>query len=69
MTREEVAETVQRFMNLESGDGKEMRKRAKEHGELCHQAIAKAGSSDKNLDSFISDITKAAAIKRTDVPF
>ncbi|KAK9940874.1 hypothetical protein M0R45_017514 [Rubus argutus] len=69
MTRKEVAETVQRFMDLESGDGKEMRKRAKELGDLCHQAIAKGGSSDKNLDGFISDITKAAAIKRTDVPF
>ncbi|PRQ34648.1 putative indole-3-acetate beta-glucosyltransferase [Rosa chinensis] len=68
MTRDKVAELVQRFMDLESGDGKEMRKKAKELGDLCHQAIAEGGSSDKNLDGLIRDITKAAAIKRTDVP-
>jgi UDP:flavonoid glycosyltransferase YjiC (YdhE family) len=68
MTREEIAEIVQRFMDLESSDGKEMRKRVKELRDLCHRAIAKGGSSDRNLDGFISDITKAAAIKRTDVP-
>lgn len=30
MTREEIAELVKRFMDLENSDGKEMRKRAKE---------------------------------------
>ncbi|XP_004294772.1 PREDICTED: UDP-glycosyltransferase 87A1-like [Fragaria vesca subsp. vesca] len=68
LTRDKIAKLVRRFMDLESEDGKEMRKRAIELGDLCHQAIAKGGSSDKNLDGFISDITKAAAIKRTDVP-
>ncbi|CAB4282123.1 unnamed protein product [Prunus armeniaca] len=60
MTREEIAELVKRFMDLENSDGKEMRKRAKERSDLCHQAIAKGGSSDTNLDNFIRDIGKAA---------
>ncbi|VVA16497.1 PREDICTED: UDP-glycosyltransferase [Prunus dulcis] len=59
MTREEIAELVKRFMDLENSDGKEMRKRAKESSDLCHQAIAKGGSSDTNLDNFIRDIGKA----------
>ncbi|XP_024160665.1 UDP-glycosyltransferase 87A1 isoform X2 [Rosa chinensis] len=62
MTREDIADIVQSFMDLESSDGKEMRKRVKELSTLCHGATAKGGSSDKNLDDFIMDITKAAAI-------
>lgn len=60
MTREEIAELVKRFMDLENSDGKEMRKRAKERSDLCHQGIAKGGSSDTNLDNFVRDIGKAA---------
>ncbi|BBH04596.1 UDP-Glycosyltransferase superfamily protein [Prunus dulcis] len=41
VTREEIAELVQRFMDLESKEGKEMRKRAKQLQETCHGAIAK----------------------------
>ncbi|XP_004294770.1 PREDICTED: UDP-glycosyltransferase 87A1-like [Fragaria vesca subsp. vesca] len=62
MTREDIVDIVQRFMDLESSDGKEMRKKVKELSNLCQGAIAKGGSSDKKLDDFISDITKAAAI-------
>ncbi|ONH99774.1 hypothetical protein PRUPE_6G050000 [Prunus persica] len=58
VTREEIAELVQRFMDLESKEGKEMRKRAKQLQETCHGAIAKGGSSDKNLDAFIEDISR-----------
>ncbi|ONH99770.1 hypothetical protein PRUPE_6G049600 [Prunus persica] len=58
VTREEIAELVQRIMDLESKEGKEMRKRAKQLQETCHRAIAKGGSSDKNLDAFIEDISR-----------
>ncbi|CAB4312427.1 unnamed protein product [Prunus armeniaca] len=58
VTREEIAELVQRFMDLESEEGKEMRKRAKQLQETCHGAIAKGGSSDRNLDAFIEDILR-----------
>ncbi|XP_062013498.1 UDP-glycosyltransferase 87A1-like [Rosa rugosa] len=58
VTREEIAELVQRFMDVESNEGKEMRKRAKQLQETCQGAIAKGGSSDSNLDAFIKDISQ-----------
>ncbi|KAK9940872.1 hypothetical protein M0R45_017512 [Rubus argutus] len=58
VTREEIAELVQRFMDVESNEGKEMRKRAKQLQETCQGAIAKGGSSDANLDAFIKDISQ-----------
>ncbi|XP_048323976.2 UDP-glycosyltransferase 87A1 [Ziziphus jujuba] len=56
VTRDEISELVQRVMDPECKEGKEMRKRAKELQEACHGAIAKGGSSDENLDAFIRDI-------------
>ena len=57
-TRGEISELVKRFMDLESSDGKEMRKRVKEIQKYCHQAIAKSGSSDTNLDAFVKSISQ-----------
>lgn len=59
VTGEEIAELVQRLMDVESNEGKEMRKRAKQLQETCHGAIAKGGSSDSNLDAFIKDISQS----------
>lgn len=56
MRRDEVAELVRKFMDFESDEGKEMRKRAGELRDLCQRAIAEGGSSDDNLDAFIRDI-------------
>ncbi|PQM41086.1 UDP-glycosyltransferase 87A1 [Prunus yedoensis var. nudiflora] len=56
VTREEIVQLVQRFMDLESKEGKEMRERAKQLQETCQGAIAKGGSSDTNLDAFIKDV-------------
>ncbi|XP_022732304.1 UDP-glycosyltransferase 87A1-like [Durio zibethinus] len=56
--REEIAELVRKFMDFESNDGKEMRRRARKVQETCQTAIAKGGSSDLNLDSFIKDISE-----------
>ncbi|BFG33832.1 hypothetical protein CerSpe_201060 [Prunus speciosa] len=58
VTREEIAELVQRFMDLESKEGKEMREGARQLQETCQRAIAEGGSSDTNLDAFIKDISQ-----------
>ncbi|XP_021810555.1 UDP-glycosyltransferase 87A2-like isoform X2 [Prunus avium] len=56
VTREEIVQLVQRFMDLESKEGNEMRERAKQLQETCQGAIAKGGSSDTNLNAFIKDV-------------
>ncbi|EXB78534.1 UDP-glycosyltransferase 87A1 [Morus notabilis] len=58
VSRDEISELVKRFMDQENNEGKAMRKRVKELQEACHQAIAKGGSSDTNLDAFIRDISQ-----------
>lgn len=49
---------MNRFMDRESEEGKEMRKRACDLGKICRGAVARSGSSDVNIDTFIKDITK-----------
>jgi len=44
-------------MDLESHEGKKIRDRAKELKIVCRKAIGKGGSSDRNLDTFMSDIS------------
>ncbi|KAI8574059.1 hypothetical protein RHMOL_Rhmol01G0325300 [Rhododendron molle] len=58
VTREEIAGIVQRFMDLESDKGKEMRGRAKELKEVCRRAISKGGSAETAIDAFIQDISR-----------
>lgn len=55
--REEIAELVRRFMDLESDKGKEMRGRVREVQEISRRAIGKSGSCITNLDAFIRDIS------------
>nr|UYS93193.1 UGT87Y1 [Eucalyptus yarraensis]UYS93194.1 UGT87Y1 [Eucalyptus camphora] len=59
VTRQEIARLVRKLMDVESDEGREMRKRARELREACRQAVARGGSSDRNLDAFISDISRA----------
>ncbi|KDP45741.1 hypothetical protein JCGZ_17348 [Jatropha curcas] len=61
VTREEIAKLVKSFMDPENSGVKEMRKKAKELQEVCQAAIARGGSSDANLDSFIRDISQCQA--------
>ncbi|KFK21966.1 hypothetical protein AALP_AAs48252U001600 [Arabis alpina] len=56
--RAEIKELVKRFMDGEFEEGKDMRRRACALGDICRQAVAESGSSDVNIDAFISDITK-----------
>ncbi|XP_057488040.1 UDP-glycosyltransferase 87A2-like [Actinidia eriantha] len=59
VTREEIAGLVQRFMDLESEEGKEMRRRAKELQEVSRKATSKGGSAETDIDAFIRDISRS----------
>jgi hypothetical protein len=59
VTKEEISELVGRFMDLESGEVKELRERARGLKYSCHQAIAEGGSSHSNLDAFIRGISQS----------
>ncbi|CAK7330437.1 unnamed protein product [Dovyalis caffra] len=56
ITRDEIAGLIKRFMDSESNEVKEMRRRAREVSEVCRRAIQKGGSSDTNINAFINDI-------------
>ncbi|KAI3667792.1 hypothetical protein L6452_42861 [Arctium lappa] len=56
VTREEIAKLVKGFMDEESKEGKEMRKRARDVKKICRQATNEGGSAIKDIDLFISDI-------------
>jgi hypothetical protein len=55
--REEIKEVVKRFMDRESEEGKEMRRRACDLSEISRGAVAKSGSSNVNIDEFVRHIT------------
>ena len=58
VTRKEIAQLVQRFMNLESNEMKETRTRASELQQICQQATAKNGSSEISINAFVKDLSK-----------
>ncbi|GAV58680.1 UDPGT domain-containing protein [Cephalotus follicularis] len=58
VTREEIADIVRRFMDFENEDVKDMRRRVRDLREICLAAIQKGGSSDTDLDAFITDISQ-----------
>jgi len=53
VTRVEIAGLVGRFMNSQSVEGEELRRRAKEIQQVCRRAVAEGGSSVNNLNDFI----------------
>ncbi|XP_062075917.1 UDP-glycosyltransferase 87A1-like [Humulus lupulus] len=55
--RDEISVLVKRFMDPENNDRKLMRERVKELQKSCELAITKGGSSDTNIDAFISQIS------------
>lgn len=59
VTRDEISELVRKFMDLGSDERKKMKKRASELREKCLEAIAEGGSSTKDIDAFIKDISRA----------
>ncbi|KAK1398671.1 UDP-glycosyltransferase 87A2 [Heracleum sosnowskyi] len=56
VTRNEIAGLVNRFMDLESDEGKMIRKRVKELEKIARQATAEGGSSENAIDMFIHNI-------------
>ncbi|KAJ4840485.1 hypothetical protein Tsubulata_000404 [Turnera subulata] len=69
VTREDISKLVQRFMDQESNEVIEMKKRCRELQKICRGAIAKGQSSDKDLDSFIRDISRGQVEQRLQVLF
>ncbi|XP_062086636.1 UDP-glycosyltransferase 87A1-like isoform X2 [Humulus lupulus] len=55
--RDEISELAKEFMDPESNDTKLMRNRVKELQKSCQLANSKGGSSHKNLDAFIENIS------------
>ncbi|KAK4360818.1 hypothetical protein RND71_019770 [Anisodus tanguticus] len=55
--RDEIALLVQRFMELDSNQGREMRRRAMEIRKICREAI-EGGAVEGNIDKFIRDISQ-----------
>ena len=58
VTREETVRIVKRFMDSESIEVKEMKRRARKLQEICRQATGRGGSSESNINAFISEITQ-----------
>ncbi|XP_021279160.1 UDP-glycosyltransferase 87A1-like [Herrania umbratica] len=58
VARGEISFLVQKFMHLESDEGKQIRHRAKELQEKCLHAIGRRGSSETNINSFIQNISE-----------
>ncbi|CAL9068950.1 UDP-glycosyltransferase 87A2-like [Musa acuminata AAA Group] len=54
--REEVARAVQRLMDLDAAESKELRRRAMELKERSHAALREKGSSTMNLDAFVDHL-------------
>jgi len=61
VTREKIRGLVKNFMDLESDEVKEMRKRASEVQRICQLAIAEKGSSETNISAFVRDISQCQA--------
>lgn len=58
LTREEIADLVQRFMDLNSAEGKAIRRKATQVRDVCRGATSEGGSSIINLDAFIGKISQ-----------
>ncbi|KAJ9543537.1 hypothetical protein OSB04_023244 [Centaurea solstitialis] len=56
VTRDEIAKLIKSFMDEESEEGKQMRKRAREIKKICRQATNEGGPAEKDIDLFIGDI-------------
>ncbi|KAL4587797.1 hypothetical protein LXL04_000671 [Taraxacum kok-saghyz] len=65
VNREEVAELIKCFMDRESEEGKEMRRRALEVKNICRQAVEEEGSAEIDINSFVSDIVRLRGVVST----
>ncbi|CAL0307723.1 unnamed protein product [Lupinus luteus] len=60
MTKDEISSIVKKFMDLDSDEGRDVRKRAKEFQKIYQLAIANGGSSETDLKAFLRQIIQAA---------
>ncbi|XP_054793825.1 UDP-glycosyltransferase 87A1-like [Prosopis cineraria] len=58
--KDEVAGLLKKFIDMESYEGREMRKRAKELQHTFRRAIADGGSGQNDFNAFVRDITNTA---------
>ncbi|XP_028792443.1 UDP-glycosyltransferase 87A1-like [Neltuma alba] len=56
VTREEISVLIGRFMNSESTECDELRRKAKQVQEVCRRAFAEGGTSVNDLNAFIKDV-------------
>ncbi|KAK4274855.1 hypothetical protein QN277_018023 [Acacia crassicarpa] len=56
LRKEEIMELIKTLMEVESGEGREKRDKARQVKMLFGKAIAEGGSLDKNLSAFVEDI-------------
>uniref|UniRef100_A0A1J3HPS1 UDP-glycosyltransferase 87A1 n=1 Tax=Noccaea caerulescens TaxID=107243 RepID=A0A1J3HPS1_NOCCA len=56
--KDEVMELVKKFMDGESKEGKEIRRRACDLSKICRRAVEENGSSYVNIDAFLNEIAK-----------
>ncbi|KAI4315931.1 hypothetical protein L6164_023960 [Bauhinia variegata] len=61
--KDEIAEIVTKFMDLESDLGRNLRKKAKELQQIFHLAIANHGSNETNINAFVNEIIEVSCIK------
>ncbi|GMY12603.1 UDP-glycosyltransferase 87A1-like [Fagus crenata] len=57
VTRGETSGLVQKFMDLEFDEMKEIRTRASEVQQICKRALAKGGSSETSINAFIKELS------------
>ncbi|KAJ1437569.1 UDP-glucuronosyl/UDP-glucosyltransferase [Sesbania bispinosa] len=62
--KDEIVRLLQKFMDLDSDLGKEIRERARKLQRICHTAIANGGSAETDLKALISDIMKKNTLMR-----
>ncbi|XP_061365646.1 UDP-glycosyltransferase 87A1-like [Gastrolobium bilobum] len=60
MSKDEIASLVQRFMDLDSDEVRDMRKNARELQKKCQLGIANGGSSETDLNAFLRHILQDA---------
>ncbi|KAL5707434.1 7-deoxyloganetin glucosyltransferase [Ranunculus cassubicifolius] len=58
VSKKEISKIVQRFMDLDGTESKEMRTNARVIKERCRRALAKGGSSEANLHAFVRDFCR-----------
>ncbi|CAI9107060.1 OLC1v1006335C1 [Oldenlandia corymbosa var. corymbosa] len=56
--RGEISRILKRFMDSESEEVEEMRRRAHEIGDICGRADSECGSSDREIEAFIENVSK-----------